>query len=363
MKKLPTTILSTLIMGLALIPSLPTHATIEENGTTWWSVGELLNFYPEVEAEKAIECGDNQDCRMEFGFNMIEKGGKYRALSRLIDMQFWVTSVNPNDQSLKVLFFDEEMMLKRMGIEEKISLEKLTIGWFDEWKDQVFHHSFDELTSGSVSDYNLLYTGTSPEALSDITPWKESSIQFSDPNLADNHSGRLAYYVYASPFNAVGMFDYSSCLRNLDYEYGSECKMYISSEERVSYFPPRQEASEQPIAETTTEELVTDTTEPQDDTNQSAEVSSGNREEVNNTTGITDTTTSSTVTDTTITPSDEPVSTSVEMTSPKAPNTGKGTCEQIVEFPWWFMGLLTLVDIVALWLFWPTKSIKKSKKH
>lgn len=334
MKKLPITISSTLIMGLALIPSLPTHAVIEENGTTWWSVEELLDFYPEVEAEKATECGDNQDCLMEFGFNMIEKGDKYRALSRLIDMQFWVTSINPNDQNLKVLFFDEEMMLKRMGIEEKISLEKLTIGWFDEWNDQMFHHSFDELISGSVSDYNLLYTGTSPEALSSITPWKESTIQFSDPNLADNHSGRIGYYVFASPFNAVGTFDYSSCLRNLDYEYGSECKMYISSEERVSYFPPRQE------------EMAS----------QSAEESSENREEANDATALS-------TADATISPLDKPVSAPTETTSPKAPNTGKGSCEQIVEFPWWFMGLLTLADIVALWLFWPTKSIKKSKNH
>lgn len=350
MKKLPIILLSTLITGLTLGPAHLAHASIEENSTTWWSVEELLNYYPEVEAEKDAECGDNQDCRMEFNFNMIEKGEKYRALSNLTDMQFWVTGVNPKEQTISVLFFDDEMMLRRMGIEEKITLEKLVMGWFNEWNDQIFHHSYEELVEGEVSDFHLLYVST-PESLNDVMPWKEVKLGFSDPYFADNASGKIAYQIFAQPFNAVGSFDYSSCKKSPDYKPDKECKMYVSADQWVTYLPSRNEnepnelVSQNPPADTLPSDL--ELTPPVEElfvieqpiTDNPIKSSEDSREELVNS-----------ETATTSTP------------EIKAPNTGIGGCEHVVEFPWWFMLMLLIGDIVALWFFWPTKS-KKSRKN
>lgn len=318
MKKIPILLLSILIVGLAFSPTRLAHATIEENGTTWWSVEELLDFYPEVEAEKDAECGDDQDCRMEFDFNLMEKGGKYRALSDLMSMQFWVTGVNPDKQTIDVLFFDEEMMLRHMGVREKLTLERLTMGWFDEPTDEVFYRSYDELASGSLPGFHVLFT-SNPENLADITPWRETTLSISDTNLVNNTHGKIAYRIYAEPFNAVGNFDYSSCFSKSDYVSGQGCKMYVSADQWISFFPSRNEIEPN---EPTSQNLATD-----------------NKEDSAN--------------------SEVTLSPALEI---KAPNTGVGSCDRAVEFPWWFMLMLVIGDIVALWLFWPTKSKKSRKK-
>ena len=66
MRKVFIPVLLTLISSAALSPVSTTSAAIYDRDTTWWSVEELLDFYPEVEAEKEAECGHDQDCRMEF---------------------------------------------------------------------------------------------------------------------------------------------------------------------------------------------------------------------------------------------------------------------------------------------------------
>ena len=219
---------------------------IEDKGTTWWSVQELLKFYPEVEAEKDAECGDNQDCRMEFGWSMIERGPKYSALNNLLEGQFWVTSVNPSAETVKVLFFDNDMMLRHMGIEEKLEIEHLYLGWFDEWKGQIYNYDHDGFTNGSISGSHPLYDST-VEDIDAIVPWEEVELSVAGGNLIENTTGKLDYALYAkyNMFNAQGHFDYSSCLRAPDYQDGMECQMMVSGDQWVSYFPPRESIIEQ----------------------------------------------------------------------------------------------------------------------
>ena len=84
MKKTSILLLSILVASLAVMPSQSTFAAIEEKGTTWWSVAEMLEFYQEVEAEKTTECGGDHSCEMEFDLNMRERGPKYSALANFV---------------------------------------------------------------------------------------------------------------------------------------------------------------------------------------------------------------------------------------------------------------------------------------
>ncbi|MBQ3436459.1 hypothetical protein IJG26_00660, partial [Candidatus Saccharibacteria bacterium] len=212
MKKIPI-LLSILITSLLLSPVKSSFAMMEDRDTTWWTVEELLKFYPEVEAEKQAECGDNQDCLMEWSFSMYERGPKYAALENLLQGQIWITSINPAAETVKVLFFDEDMMLKRMGIEEKLELEHLYIGWFDEWNGQIYNYDHDRFTNGSMPDSHPLYDSL-VEDISAIIPWEEVELSVAGGNLIDNPTGKLDYAVFAkyNMFNAQGHFDYSSCL-------------------------------------------------------------------------------------------------------------------------------------------------------
>lgn len=352
MKKIPILLLLTLISNFVFVPSRSSFATIEENGTTWWSVEELLDFYPEVEAEKDAECGDDQDCRMEFNFSMIEKGEKYRALNNLIETQFWVTSINPVTETIKVLFFDEDMMLRHMGIEEKLEIEHLFIGWFENWVGQIYNYDHNSFTNGSIPGVHILYDST-VEDPTVIIPWQENELPMFEPNISDNVLGKLDYAIFAkeNKFNAQGAFDYSNCIKSSDYEPGLECKMYISADHWVAYFPPRNEIEpKEPTSQNPSTDNTPSDSEPTPPVEESlvveqpiidrgTELSEESRED-----SVSNEATLSLAPDI------------------KAPNTGIGSCDRAVEFPWWFMLMLLIGDIVALWLFWPTKS-KKSRKN
>ena len=369
---------------------------IEDKGTTWWSVQELLKFYPEVEAEKDAECGDNQDCRMEFGWSMIERGPKYSALSNLLEGQFWVTSINPSAETVKVLFFNNDMMLRRMGIEEKLEIEHLYLGWFDEWKGQIYNYNHDGFTNGSVSGSHPLYDST-VEDIDAIIPWEEVELSVAGGNLIENTTGKLDYAIYAkyNMFNAQGHFDYSSCLRAPDYQDGMECQMMVSGDQWVSYFPPRESIIEQT---TTNEPSNNETGNDASDTQPSdPEVQPSNPETPPVEPETPPSEQETTPTESTVSPSEsEPLPTESELsitepenlpldtapmsiqaiiteaesTLPKAPETGKSmrNTNHNVEIPGWFIALNILGALFIIWWFLPNrkknhqKSQKSSKK-
>jgi hypothetical protein len=224
------------------------------------------------------------------------------------------------------------------------------MGWFDEPTDEVFYRSYDELASGSLPGFHVLFT-SNQENLANITPWRETTLSISDTNLVNNTHGKIAYRIYAGPFNAVGNFDYSSCFSKPDYVSGQGCKMYVSADQWISFFPSRNENEpNEPTDQNSSTDNSPSDSEPtppveeplvveQTTNDRGAESSEENREDL-----VSSETTLSLAPDI------------------KAPNTGVGSCDRAVEFPWWFMLMLLIGDIVALWLFWPTKS-KKSRKN
>ena len=54
MKKIPILFLSILFTGLVFTPTKPTSAAIKDQGTTWWSVEEMLEFYKEFDRGKSL---------------------------------------------------------------------------------------------------------------------------------------------------------------------------------------------------------------------------------------------------------------------------------------------------------------------
>ncbi len=254
MKKIPIILTLTLLLGTTGF-AIPANAAIKHRDHIWWSVQELLDFYPEVEAEKEAECGGSEECKMEFTFSMYERGPKYAALEMLTQGQIWVTSVNPATDTLKVLFFDEDMMMKHMGITEHLTLEYLMLDWFDEW-NTVGRYAY-----GTEAGMHLFYEKSGDE-LSNIIPWTESELSVPGSELASNPSGLIGYSAFADQFNVQGSFDFQACIRADDYEFGEECKMYISDVEGISFFPPREEYIEENEQTTDDELSISDDNEP-----------------------------------------------------------------------------------------------------
>lgn len=348
---------------------------LEENGTTWWSVEELLNFNQEVEAEKEAECGDNQDCRMEFGWSMIERGPKYSALNNLLEGQFWVTSVNPAAETVKVLFYDDDMMLRHMGIEEKLEIEHLYLGWFDEWRGQIYNYDHDGFTNGTTPGSHPLYDSTT-EGVDVIVPWQESELSVVGGGLIYNTTGKLDYALYAkyNMFNAQGHFDYSSCLSAPDYQEGMECQMMISGDQWISYFPPREQINEPEITNNEPEDPITEP-EPQPTTDPTETIIMEPDGDINLAVNdpiqpFSSETGESIPSEETIPLFAQIIITENNPATPKAPETGKSmkTLNHSIEMPWWFIILNILGALFIIWWFMPIrrknhpKSQKSSKK-
>lgn len=363
MRKVFIPVLLTLISSAALSPVSTTSAAIYDRDTTWWSVEELLDFYPEVEAEKEAECGHDQDCRMEFDFSMIERGGKYNALNNLLESQFWITSINPETETIKVLFFDDDMMLRRMGIEEKLELENLYIGWTEPWLGHGYYHGFDRPFDNTMPGVHLIYN-SEIEDVGSIIPWQENEFPMIDPDISGNTTGVLYVTIYAKNnlFNAQGSVNYANCLNSPDYQAGMECKMYVSGDQWVSYFPPRESIAieEMPIVDTSEPNDIKPTIPEPDDTESELTLEPSITEnepiieltDTGNETWETDGKVSSYPNTQTTSDGDLKNTTKVH-----APDTGVTPSEgtNAIEFPWWMAVIIAINAIVLVWLFLPIR--------
>ena len=362
----------------AEIPIIENRASvIEDRGTTWWSVEELLKFNQEVEAEKDVECGDNLNCRMEFGFTMIERGPKYSALANLLEGQIWITSINPTTETIKVLFFDDDMMLRHMGIEEKINLESLFMAWSENPDLQLYNYDESHLSNPAEGHHVIYYETSETSGPNWLPAWEEVELSATGSQLINNKMGRINYSAFADIFNAQGYFDYSSCFEASDYQEGVECQMMVSGDQWVAYFPPREQIEPEepvvepeepeepldepePIVEPTTEPTVepddNERLEPQiifepDDPviNEEPELLPEEPLKQNDTSDLSPEHNINLI----ITTTDNTL---------KAPETGKNTIkdseEKTIEMPWWLIVLNVLGFAFIVWWFLPSRNTK-----
>ncbi|MBR0372630.1 hypothetical protein IJH72_01660 [Candidatus Saccharibacteria bacterium] len=422
MKKIPILLsIFSIFMGNLTIAPLNVSAKYREDETTWYTVDELLEFSEEVRTEEELLCGDNQDCRMELHFSHFEEGAeheKYRALYMLEESQFWVTSINPGQETISVLYFDEEPFLKMMGIEEHHPLDFIFLAWFDEINGAIGNYNHElPIEPQFPEDLHLLYAD---ESLSYSSEGFPSSEQFNLPiaptNLRDNHLGYIYLAVFGEYFNSKGYVDYSSCLTEPDYGDGVECRLMFSADRGYRYFPPREtidepetieptekpenpteptspinpenptdlteskpltdpegpsNVTENPINENLLDEAMTETHQElktSDDREENRTKYLTVTEKTSSTPGVVAYSVSSTnpvnPTDSTISRANESTKESVTSVNPlgekevSLPEAGElnPKCEQIVIFPWWIILLLIIGDAIILWFFWPKNS-------
>ena len=349
-KKLPLLaplILTLTISTLAATVPKPASAAVWYDNTTWWSVAEMLDFYQEVEQEKADLCGSDTACIEEFNMIMIEKGQKYSALENFLQGQFWVTAINPKEETVKILYFDQEMMLRHTGIEEKLTLKSFYLAWFDEWHGQIYNFYRPQFVSGEIEGLHTVYDSIA-EGLNTahLPAWREIELSVPGTDLLSNTSGKLDLAVFGTNgFNSMGYTDYSDCLNAPDYEEGMECKLMISGDKWISYFPPRAEIVEpdpEPVtdpapATISTPELIDVESTLPDELGKGA----ANENPVATTSII------------------EPAKTSNK--TPKSPNTGAETYpgaaySREIDMPWWVMALIMVGITLLIWWFAPNHS-------
>ena len=300
----------------------------DENGVNWWFVEELLNL---PEKDNSVDVGYEED-------------EESAALRMLRGGRFWITSIDPSEEIVKVLYFDEDEDLRRWGIEEKQPLDFIFLAWFDHENGEIGNYNHNLPIEPQFSETpHLLYAGDAEPFNTEYFPSNQPiELPLNSTNLKDNHLGIIYAATFGENYNSKGYFDYSSCFEN--YEEGDTCELVFSPGHGYAYLPVKEktmyvdglgeityiekypkeeneEVEENIIAEEKPEEKEIEEKEKTDD--------------------------------------------SLIRNIPKTPNTGNYTngCEKKVEFPWWIVPILVLGDAAVLWLFLPQKSQKKSKKH
>ena len=380
MKKIPLIILS-LTIGLASIGTRASNASaiyVDTKDNVWYTVPELLKYKEQYDREAEETCGNDSYCLEELYFSKMDSGGiKFQALEQLTQQQIIMTAINPGEETVKVLFFDEDMMMKHMGISEPLTLGEFYMGWFDHGSDRIFNYGIysDDLFAETLPGAHMIYA--QKDNLGDKIPAnQEFEISVAGSNLTANASGVISYAAFADPyFNAMGYFGYTSCLMEPDYTEGVECRLMFSAEEGYRYFPPRETTFKDKLADSIEipqakddekeENDSVETEETNDETNPEEGSDELEAEKQDNILGQTeDTAELALINEELNNPPKIEIQQSIITQNIKSPNTGTLTApcaQKTIEFPWWLAILIVLGNTVLLWLFWP-KSPKNPKK-
>lgn len=348
MKRIPVLLTLMFCAIFSALFSAKTQALYkDEDGVVWWSVEDLLEFSEVADAEEEELCGEDLSCREELFYSRFEsEDERYTALNMLKEGRFWVASVNPTEETLEVLYFDEDEWLKRWGIEEHQPLDFIFLAWFEQINGQIGNYNhYLPIEPQFSDDLHLVYADSSEsyDINNGFPANKPFKLPINNTNIIDNSLGRLYIAVFGENFNSKGYTDYSSCLT--DYKEGETCELMFSPGRGYNYFPLRKTTIENEPSENT----IIENTESDEIEHTELIISQETTEDKSNLEP-------QTVTEETLKP--------VSPFLIKAPNTGSYTnlCEKTIEFPWWFGGILLLGNITALWLFLPQKSQKISKK-
>ena len=181
-----------------------------------------------------------------------------------------------------------------------------------------------------------------------------------------NTSGKLDHAIFGTNgFNSMGYTDYSDCLNASDYEEGMECKMMVSGDKWISFFPPRAEIVEpDPIITSDTPDtpdalVVPDTTDEPSDSAIIIDVTTEDPEPAtndpaNDTSGAPGKGSASTTSESKA----APIIYTNAYIPPKAPDTGAypaEACSREINMPWWIIALILAGNALLIWWFTPNR--------
>lgn len=335
-KKIPILISTLMISISALVPRAPVFA---EERPKLWSLDEIAALKVKTDAEDELICAGNWECKDNLRFGRLDSGEPiYWALEALEMSNLLITSINPSTETISLYFQDEDLMMKRMGIDEPHQLTEAYMFWLEDGmlgpaKDTIDIYNYSEAVKNEqeISGLHPLISKNEEKNGADWLPYRtEVEYSVAGSNLLENREGIIYFTVNADGL-IIGLKDYSKCLNSPDYTEGMECRLMFDDSGYYAYIPTVP-ASIEPTADEQPAAL--------DDILPASEDSTG----YGKTGAISN----------------------LDQELPKAPNTGTINSEHEAseDFPWWLFLLIFLNSLPIIWLFWPepSKSPKKSKK-
>lgn len=265
--KIPTLLSILAITAATSLAPLPTQAEIIKEGKTYWSFREMLDFESEFDAVASVHCGEDYRCRDDFLFESLESLSegdvnrvKYMNLDYIKNSRFLVTSINPTLGKLSVYYRDEDAMLRRMGIDERGTLNELYLAWVDPEEAGLSETEWLEHGAPLRQAVIDMQDGLAPRAGSHevfrgdvttlgegwLTPHTEVTLDMLPGNeITRDERHMMEQLMVSSNGNMIGAFEYNTCF-NGDYREGMECRLMYDSDGQRVYLPFEPESEAEP---------------------------------------------------------------------------------------------------------------------
>lgn len=312
--------------------------TFAADGERWFSVSELIGDEIPEGADMAKEVFDG--------------------------LIFGITSINREKGEISVIFHDKDMMLERFGIHEQGVLNELAMVWIKDRSDYLRYVDF--LRSGEENfNISTIYYGNSEVYGAGWLPANtEVTLDVSGADLAHNTSGIIDFSISVDPLGGSGVVDYSMCYSDPEYVSGMDCRLRISEDMKIGYFPVVREEILS-IEEDDVDDADIDKNIENEAVDVAKEILSvtleNNDEKVKNVVEKTEDAQRNYAEEGNADPKmDVQIADSSDGSEIEVPIAG-GECRRQIIFPWWILVLIILGDIVVMWLFWPENG-KKCKK-
>lgn len=272
----------------------------------YWTLEEIMGLREEVKQEILDYCyfSEEPDCMERYYIEEIsQRGSNYQAVDNMNVFRYLITAVNPTQNTVRVVFFEDNMEMAYItGELSDDNINELIMVWFD--LGFLGYNFYNEYHAGALpSQTHLLFAR---DNLAESFPSGEEVTFELDGDVSEDYRNVIYYFfVTVSGNRYMDPIDYTSCVENPFYREGMECRLFFSKEEGGNpiYLPV---------------EIMTD------DTGE--------------------------VPDSTIDETGQGIVSEV----PLAPNTGVGVeCERRIEFPWWIIVLIAAAEILIIWCLLP----------
>ena len=352
----PIKSLSVLVLAVLMASSNinlnSTSAIASDSDDEFWTARELLDFTPILREEVNERCGGKTneewtECWWGLQDEWRGRNGIYEATRIFNEQTFVITAINPSEESIRVVFHDEDAIERQMfGTENHYPVVESYIVWLDPEYDQSISYLRHLRNQESAPGMHVIFDSHDTGLESNWWPADEEiTITAKDQDISQNTSGSpLHFWVANYPSSVLGQANYTAqCLNSEAYQSGMECQIVYNAQGQFRYLPVE-----------TKREIVTSipaTTEPT--------LESGPAQNPESKSASSPHSENSPQTE----PSFGPGSQNIKTTNVTTPNTGEATMDQndSVEFPWWLGAIFASGIAVLIWLFWPQRQ-KTSKK-
>ena len=319
--------LTTLTFLVGFFPISQAKAITPDYSQDFWSLEEIMAVREDAKQEVIATCQDSPefDCAERYHIeNFFSRGSEYQAADNMNAFRYLITAVNPATNSVRVIYFDDDMLNYYMTgelIEENIN--ELYMFWFD--LGHLGYDFYEQYHAGTLPDKTHLLFARENLATS-FPPNEEVTFELEGDVKANYRNMIYYFFVTESGIRYMDPIDYNNCINHPSYKDGMECRLFYEKSEGGNpvYLPVEtrdESALEEPVDNPNEEE--------------SDPAPSGQGTATDVTEGMTST--------------------------PLAPNTGTSgesnntstSCERRIEFPWWMIILIALGEIITIWCLLP----------